>query len=217
MSGCPALIGAARSGQGSAAHGTLAAASRECHVSCTPSSVRLASHSDLTRVSPALHLPPCSWVAWTVVGCLGLVLAALSSGRLMRTAWRRRKVGSLHMSLCCVRVGAAVGCHAVACGCSATAQLFALLPHLRRPASSIRAAAQSLVSPAPHPRFTGPPHPCRPPRLGRSRRQAPPFCGTPATTAAWERGVSLRRAARVRDRALLQRRRRSSIWRQGVP
>jgi hypothetical protein len=31
------------------------------------------------------------WVAWTVVGCLGLVLAALSSGRLMRTAWHRRK------------------------------------------------------------------------------------------------------------------------------
>ncbi|KAI7835642.1 hypothetical protein COHA_010473 [Chlorella ohadii] len=31
------------------------------------------------------------WVAWTVVGCLGLVLAFLSSGRLMRTAWHRRK------------------------------------------------------------------------------------------------------------------------------
>lgn len=42
----------------------------------------------------------CRWEAWTIVGCLGLVLAFMASGRLIWAAMQRRKVGSFYLFVC---------------------------------------------------------------------------------------------------------------------
>lgn len=155
-----------------------------------------------------------------MVGCLGLVLAALSSGRLMRTAWHRRKVGS-----CWSDRLRALLLAAAAAGCCCLPRH---TPRADRwyPRASWTEPAPPEVNPynvhptPPHPIpsaspcrcWLAPPHPARPPRQGRSRRRALPFCGM-STTAA--RRAPHCPAARARSSAWL-RRRPSRAWRRAA-